>query len=161
MTPLVLVEQLTRGQHDPDTPARLAQELLADSRYPAALAVAELPTADHKAMALLDVAREPALAVLAASAPANAVADEAWKIRYLGQEMHTLRRDALRRLAPHFADRSPLAEGLRLCDAVYILATRLLHHPGVPGFRELPEKERNAVIQTFQQSDLFLEATGQ
>ena len=30
MTPLALVEQLTRGQHDPATPARLAQELLAD-----------------------------------------------------------------------------------------------------------------------------------
>ncbi len=161
MTQLELIERLTRGQDDPATPARLAQELLADTRFPAALAAAELPTASRKAMALLDVAREPALAALAASAPAPSVALEAWKVRYLGQEMLGLRRDALRRLAPLLADRSPLGEGLRLCDAAYILVTRLLHNPGRPGFRELPEKERNAAIQALRQSDLFQEAAGQ
>jgi hypothetical protein len=160
MTHFEMVQKLVHHQGNPEAAALLAQELTADARFPAALAAAELTTAGRKARSLLDVAREPALAVLAASAPAGTVADEAWKVRYLGQEMAGLLADAVRRLVPRLDDRTPLPEGMRVCDVAYVLVTRFLREPAVPGYLQLPEKERNAVIQALRQSERFLEATG-
>lgn len=160
MTHFEMVQKLVMGQGNPEAAARLAQELVADARYPAALAAAELTTAGSKAKSLLDVAGEPALAVLSASAPAGTVADEAWKVRYLGQEMMVFRQNAVRRLTPLLSNRTLLPEGMRVCDVAYVMATRFLRDPGVPGYLQLPEKERNAAIQTLLKSERFLEGSG-
>jgi hypothetical protein len=158
MTQFEMVQRLTASQGNPAAAAQLAQELVADSRYPAAVAAAELLTSERKARTLLDATREPALAVLAASAPAGGVAAEAWKIRYLGQEMVALRNEAVRRLQPLLADRNALPEGMRTCDVAYVMVTRFLREPGAPDYLKLPEKDRNAAIKTLLESERFLEA---
>ncbi len=133
-------------------------ELSAEARYPAQLAAAELESRAQEAMEVLDGAGVSALAVLAGTGTAGDVAREIWKVRFLAEEMATVKWDAVRALEPLLGKRDRLPEGMRICDVAYVIVCWNLRVKVAANFMSLAVKERDLAMQELRRSELFEEA---
>ena len=133
-------------------------ELSAEARYPAELAAAELESRSLEAMEVLDGAGVSALAVLAGTGAAGDVAREIWKVRFLAEEMGTVRGNAVRTLQPLLGKRDQLPEGMRICDVAYVIVCWNLRVEVAANYMSLAVKERDLAMEELRRSELFEEA---